>query len=239
MPRPRFPSIRIIGCQRRRRGDRSSIEDLGNWPIVHKQQIRENPQAFLARGLKPSKLYELRTSGTSGTPLRLWFSRQTIQELYAIMEARLRRWNGVTRDDRWAMLGGKRVVPAARKSPPFWVWNAGLNQLYCSTLHIAPWSAAAYLEALEHYRIQFLWGYSSSLYLLALEAKRLGFSKPMQVVITNAEPLFEHQRRVLSEVFRCPVRQNYGQVETVCMAGECVARAVAFLAGDRITGGAR
>jgi phenylacetate-CoA ligase len=93
--------------------------------------------------------------------------------------------------------------------------------LYCSTLHIAPWSASAYFEALERYRIQFLWGYSSSLYLLALEAKRLGFSKPMQVVITNAEPLFEHQRRVLSEVFRCPVRQTYGQVETVCMAGEC------------------
>jgi len=215
------PFYREHWLERRRRGDRSSMENLRNWPIVHKQQLRENPRAFLARGCKPSKLYENRTSGTTGTPLRLWFSRTTIQEWYAMMEARLRRWNGVTRHDRWAMLGGKRVVPLARKSPPFWVWNAGMNQLYCSALHIAPWSARAYLEALERYDIKFLWGYSSSLYLLALEAKRLGLAKPMKVVITNAEPLFDYQRRVIGEVFQCPVRENYGLVEMVSMASEC------------------
>jgi phenylacetate-coenzyme A ligase PaaK-like adenylate-forming protein len=207
--------------ERRRRGDRSSMEELRNWPVVYKQQLRENAYAFLARGSKPSKLYEIRSSGSTGTPVRFWSSRTTIQEWYALMEARLRRWNGVTRHDRWAMLGGKRVVPVARKSPPFWVWNAGMNQLYCSSLHIAPWSASAYMEALEHYRIKFLWGYSSSLYLLALEAKLLGLAKQMQVVITNAEPLFDYQRRVIGEVFCCPVRENYGLVESVCMASEC------------------
>jgi len=45
----------------------------------------------------------------------------------------------------------------------------------------------------------------------------------MKVVITNAEPLFDHQRRTIAEAFQCPVRETYGMTELVAAASECPA----------------
>ena len=61
-----------------------------------------------------------------------------------------------------------------RRRPPFWVWNASMNQLYLSAMHIAPWSVGAYLDVIREYQLKLLLGYSSSLYLLAVAAKDLG-----------------------------------------------------------------
>jgi phenylacetate-CoA ligase len=43
----------------------------------------------------------------------------------------------------------------------------------------------------------------------------------MDVVLTNAEPLFEHQRETIAEAFSCPVRETYGMAEVVGAASEC------------------
>jgi len=40
-------------------------------------------------------------------------------------------------------------------------------------------------------------------------------------VITNAEPLYDYQRRMITETFQCLVRESYGMAETVCAASEC------------------
>jgi phenylacetate-CoA ligase len=43
----------------------------------------------------------------------------------------------------------------------------------------------------------------------------------MTVAITNAEPVFEYQRKMISKAFRCPVRETYGMAEIVASASEC------------------
>jgi phenylacetate-CoA ligase len=45
----------------------------------------------------------------------------------------------------------------------------------------------------------------------------------MTVVITNAEPVADYQRRVIAEAFQCPVRETYGMAEMVAAASECQA----------------
>jgi phenylacetate-CoA ligase len=108
------------------------------------------------------------------------------------------------------------------RQPPFWVWNAALNQLYMSSYHLAPDLIPYYLNALSHYRIRYLYGYSSSLYELAQAAIRLGSDdQKMEVVLTNAEPLFDYQRRAIEKAFGCPVRETYGMAEIAVAASEC------------------
>jgi phenylacetate-CoA ligase len=102
------------------------------------------------------------------------------------------------------------------------VWNAPLRQLYMSSYHLAPELVPHYLAALIKHNITYLYGYSSSLYALALGARKLGASRlGLKVAITNAEPLFDYQRRTISEVFGCPVRETYGMAEIVAAGGEC------------------
>lgn len=216
------PHYRSYWADRRRNGDRASWSYLENWPILEKTTLRSNPADFIADDQTRSKMFHDHTSGTTGTSLDLWLTKDTVKNWYALFEARTRKWYGLTRKDRWAILGGQLVTPVNQKKPPFWVWNAGLNQLYLSSYHLAPDMIPAYLDALVKYRIRYILGYPSAISALAQEALRLKRKDVlMDVVIANAEPLYDFQRHSISEAFGCPVRETYGMAEIVAAASEC------------------
>lgn len=218
----RVPHYRDAWAARRRRGDRAGWEYLEHWPVLDKAALRRDPRAFLADDVDPAAMYREHTSGTTGQPLQLWWSPQTVRAWYALFEARWRRWYGVSRRDRWAILGGQLVCPVARRRPPFWVWNAGLSQLYLSSYHLAPSLIRHYLDALSRYRVRYVWGYTSSLVALAEVALRTGWEPPpLAAVVTNAEPLDAAQRALIAAAFRCPARETYGMAEIVTAASEC------------------
>lgn len=215
------PYYREHWRQRRREGDTRSWARLENWPVLPKDEVRRDPRAFLADDA-PRRLQPLHTSGSTGTPVTTWRSRRTMQHWYALMEARWRGWYGVSRFDRWAMLGGKLVVPFAQEAPPYWVWNAGLNQLYLSTFHLKPETAEAYVGAMHRARVTWMYGYASSMYALAHAVLEQGLRPPaLHVAVSNAEPLRPHQRDAIERAFGCPARDTYGMVEAVAAASEC------------------
>ena len=218
------PYYREHWSTRRRKGDRASWELLEHWPVLESEAVRENPGAFIADDCNVRHMFHEHTSGTTGKSLDLWWSRQTVRAWFALFEARCRRWYAVSRHSRWAILGGQLVTPVAKRQPPFWVWNAALNQLYMSSYHLAPDLIPYYLNALMYHRVRYMLGYTSSLYPLAQEALRLGRRElKMTVVITNAEPVFNYQRQAIAEAFQCPVRETYGMAEIVAAASECEA----------------
>jgi len=216
------PHYRNYWRQQRDVGNTSSWEKLENWPILTKDILREKPEAFIAESHKDKRLFKLSTSGTSGKPITIWRSRKTMQDWYALFEARWRYWHGVSRHDRWAILGGQLVTPTKQTKPPFWTWNSGLNQLYMSTMHISPTNIKAYLDALKRYNIVYLWGYASSMHNLAHMALEQGLETPkLKVAISNAELLHPYQRESIAKAFQCPVLDTYGMSEAVAGAGEC------------------
>jgi phenylacetate-CoA ligase len=204
--------------------DRAAWRNLANWPILEKEQLRKFGAALVAEGCRRRQMSEEQTSGTTGTPLRLWASRETLRQWYALFEARGRSWYGVTRHDRWAILGGQLIKPVAETRPPFWVWNRAARQLYMSVYHLAPNRIAAYLDALAAYRVRYLYGYTSALHELACEViRRGGVDVRLHVVITNAEPVLPHQREAIEQAFGCPLRETYGMAEMCGAASQCEA----------------
>lgn len=216
------PYYREYWAKRRQRGDKTSPDVLANWPLLEKETLRANPEAFVADDRSISRMFHDHTSGTSGKSLDLWLSRGTVQNWYALFEARCRQWNGVSRHDRWAIIGGQLVAAVERDAPPFWVWNAALHQLYLSAYHLAPRYIKSYADALRSYRIQYLVGYPSAIHAIARGMLDQHIPSPeLKVVLTNAEPLLPRQRAEISEAFGCPVRETYGMAETVAAASEC------------------
>ena len=216
------PYYRDAWQSRRAAGDEASWENLEHWPVLSKEEVRKNPTAFLADDARTSRMLRLSTSGTSGSPVTTWRSRRMMHEHYALFEARTRGWYGVDRSMRWAILGGQIVTPASQTKPPFWTWNAGLRQLYLSTLHLSSANVGAYLEAMRRYRVSYVFGYASSMHWLAHLAREQSLDAPQLVVaVSNAEPLHPLQRELIADVFGCPVRDTYGMVEFVTAATEC------------------
>ncbi len=197
-------------------------QDLANWPILQKETVRRDPRAFLADDCDPRRMFAEHTSGSTGTPLTVWWSRTTAIAWYALVEARVRSWHGLSREDRWAILGGQLVAAVEQQRPPFWVWNAPLRQLYLSSYHLEPGNARAYLEAMTKHRVRYLFGYASAMADLAAFAEDHGLPTPrLEVAVSNAEPLFDHQRRSIEDAFGCSTRDTYGTAELVCGASEC------------------
>jgi phenylacetate-CoA ligase len=218
------PYYRHYWQERRKCGDNASWELLAHWPILSKDTVRQQPQAFVADDCDIRKMQCDHSSGTTGKPMTLWRSRATSRAWYALFEARLRRWNGVSQQDRWAILGGQLVAPFRQNRPPYWVWNAGLNQLYMSTYHLAPDHTEAYIAAMQHYRVRYMLGYPSAMYALAQSMLVRGVRSPtLNVALSNAEPLFDHQREVIEQAFGCAVRNTYGMSEMVGAGSECSA----------------
>jgi phenylacetate-CoA ligase len=220
----RVPYYRAQWAARRRRGERASWEYLENWPILEKQALRDNPRAFVADDRDVRRMYYDHTAGTTGTPLDLWFSKDTVRGWFALFEARVRRWNGLSRHDHWATLGGQPVVPAQTQLPPFWVWNAPMRQLYLSANHVSQRNAPAYMDALTRYGITHMLSYSSSASALAHEALDLS-PRPAgpELIVTIGESLFPWQRETIHAGLGSEVRESYGMGEIVAAATECPA----------------
>lgn len=216
------PYYRSQWDERRRRGDRSDVELLANWPVLEKNAIRDHFTALQAEHMQLDDAEIETTSGTTGSPVRFLLSRAAVREWYALCEARFRRWNGVSRHDRWAMIGAQTVTPLSQTRPPFWVWNTALNQLYMSAYHLTPANIPSYLDAMRSFRVQYVWGHSSALDALAMAVQKRPDLKPdLRIILSSSEPLTPRQRLRIAAAFGCPVRETYGMSEMVAAASEC------------------
>ncbi len=200
----------------------SDPTDLNVLPILEKEILRRNPMDFLADNCDLKHMYEEHTSGTTGTPIRLFWSHRTQQEWYAIFEQRMRRWNGVQWGDHWAILGGQLVVPVSRKKPPFWVWIYPSKQLYLSVYHLSGQFLDSYLDEIKRRNVRYIIGYPSAMHTLACHALESGRRDiQLEVAVGNAEPFLAHQRRHVEKAFGCVTRESYGNAELVSAAFEC------------------
>ncbi|MCG3147282.1 MAG: hypothetical protein PCFJNLEI_00721 [Verrucomicrobiae bacterium] len=195
-----------------------SPEKLSEWPILEKREITG---AHLSDEFQPRDLMELHTSGTTGTPLTVKFSKEYHQVEMAF-RWRHKAWAGVPFLSSSAYVSGHPVVPPMQTKPPFWRWDRYEKRLLCSSYHIDP---PAYAAAFQKYRPDFIHGYPSSLCQLGLPAEALaktGGYKP-KAVFTASETLLDHQRAAIEAGFGAKVFNWYGNTEMTCNIVECAA----------------
>jgi phenylacetate-CoA ligase len=216
------PYYRAYWAERRRAGDRTPRDVLANWPILEKETLRRDPLAFVAEDCDPRRMVHEHTSGTTGKSLDLYWSVSTTRAWYALLEARSRYWHGAKLGEPWGIVAGQIVTPPSRTRPPFWVWNAALQQLYMSVYHLSPDHMPAYLAEIARRGVGWMIGYPSSYYALAQTALRIGWKNPcVHTINTYGEQLFPYQRETIARAFGCAVVQTYGLAELNIAASEC------------------
>lgn len=197
--------------------------DLAKLPVLTRATLKRRLPDMLSQAIPKSRLAEGHTSGTTGSPLTLFYSSDMMQMNYAALDRQF-RWAGVNMargGDRVAVIRGNIIVPLDQRRPPFWRLNHFHNQLLLSNFHLTPDNLAHYFQALREFRPAVLDGYPSSVYVLAKVLLNRGERLPLKAVLTSSETLFDFQREAMETAFQCRVFDYFGAAERVIFATEC------------------
>lgn len=201
--------------------ERFTLDDLRSLPVLEKDAPRTAPEAFCIDG-DPQKAVACATSGSTGTPVRAYFTNADFRRAIALREARSCQIAGVSFKQPRATFSGRLVEPNPRSTGPFYRFNAFERQVYFSAFHLSPRNAAAYVEPLRRHEIVWGTGYTHAWHQLASFMLDQGIAPPasLRAIITTSEKLTPPGRETIKRAFGCPVYQEYGTVEDAVFACE-------------------
>jgi phenylacetate-CoA ligase len=196
------------------------LGELNTLPYLEKQDLREfGVTTLLADNKGKGNFYS--SSGSTGTPTKIFYSPSFHQVWSAAFEVRIREWAGVNRFSARGMIGGRRVVKEGDSQGPFYRYNSFEKQTYFSAYHIGPKTVEDYLEGMIKGKVEYMTGYAMSNYFLALEIEKAGLKAPkLKAVITSSEKLSLEMRETFKRVYQCETYDSYSGVEACGLISE-------------------
>lgn len=187
-----------------------SLDDLLRLPTMCKQDAATHGRHMVWHGV-PGGAFKYNTGGSSGQPLIFYYGRRR-QASDAAGRMRARRWWGVEPGDPEVYLWGA-PVELNKTDRIKTLRDRLINQLVLNAFEMSPAAMDEYAKAIQAYQPHCIYGYASSLALLAahLLDRKTGLRVPkLKVVCTTGEPLFDHQRQLIGEAFGVPVANEFG-----------------------------
>ncbi len=200
--------------------DVRSLDELSLMPFVEKDILRRRGRDFLSSRASQIALYQCNTSGTTGTPLKIYRDLRNIGFEYAML-SRQREWAGLEPGDRYATLKGEMVAKNRIEKGKYWSMNIVENKLIMSSYHLADQTAERYIEALDTFRPVAIDGYPSSIYALAKFMLERDIIFPMKAILTSSETIAPEQKEVIEQAFECRVFDYYGMAERIAAIHTC------------------
>jgi phenylacetate-CoA ligase len=193
-----------------------------NYPILSRADLMKHRQLYYPHGGRSLPWsVKGKTSGTTGTPLEVFRSMDSLRWENAF-KRRHWAWAGFEDGMKRATLRGDNVVPVARCKPPFWLFNRFNNQLLLSSRHLKTLYMGQIAQALVEFGPHLLEAYPSTAFALASYLRRENARLTIPFVFTGSEILYDYQRELIEERIG-RVMDFYGMAERVAFASECEA----------------
>jgi phenylacetate-CoA ligase len=187
-----------------------TMADLRRLPLMDKADASANQARIAWQGV-PGGAFRYTTGGSSGTPLIFYFGRWR-QASDAAGRMRARRWWGVDVGEPEVYLWGA-PVELNKTDRIKRIRDRLVNHLVLNAFDMSAGTMDEYLEAIRGYRPACIYGYASSVALLAAHAEGRGqrLKLPsLKVLCTTGEPLYPEQRELIGRVFGVPVANEFG-----------------------------
>jgi phenylacetate-CoA ligase len=203
------------------RSEEIDLNTLSSLPYLEKDTLRRRATDLLTQ-VPPRGTTVMHSSGTTGTPTDIYYTRDFHTLELALQEARCKNWAGVSYKDRRVMFGVRKVCRFEQDHLPFWRLSPVEDMAYMSVYHLAPHYMPAYIDFLNCFQPKVVMGYPSSLGTLARFVLDSGRElAPARAVITSSETLTTSTREVLEAAWHCRVWDAYGAVEQCMLATQC------------------
>lgn len=194
---------------------------LWQLPFLAKEQLRARPRDLLTAP-PPRGTLTFKSSGTTGTPTEIYYTREFHALELASIEARNLNWAGLTYRNRRVMFGARKICRFDQPGPPFWRFSPAENMAYASVYHLSPQFLPAYIDFLRAFTPEVITGYPSALYAIAQYAlDRNDIPPKVEAIFTSAERLPNYMRAAIETAWQTRVFDRYGAVEGCVSASQC------------------
>lgn len=197
------------------RSDFRSISDLSKIPVLDKNTLLDYHEDFKADNFEHYRPREIHTSGTTGTPLIVyWDKGSNILELACVW--RHFSWTGYKLGEPFLDI---RSMPINNQA---YSWNWKCRGLEISSDNIDISNIRDYAHLLQKYRIKMWRGHPAAIdsFCRLLEDAGIDEIRPRRL-FTVAEALLSHQRNYIESWAKVPVCDSYGQREHSAFICQC------------------
>lgn len=190
-------------------------------PLADQRLRAPGAPVWFAR-FRRHKLVRNVSTGSTGTPIT-FYENGVRSALNWAHELRLKRWYGHGPGVKEARLArvSTEYLPASKV---LWARRVLWNQLILPGMNLADPEYELCLRKLREFQPKILFGITSALTGLASYIRRmkqeLSGWRP-ELVISWAAPLFDHEKKLLTDTFHCPVSNIYGSREVGHIAVQC------------------
>ena len=168
------------------------------------------------------KLVRNTSSGSTGTPT-VFYEDGSTAALNWVHELRLKQWHGLSpgvKEARMSAISTEYVAKSNLPSLREYLWN----QMILPGYFLSDREYELSVRKIRKFRPRVLWGPTPALTGLAQFVQRtnedISRCRP-DLVISRAAPLYAHEKKLLTEVFGCPVTNIYGTRELGHVAMNC------------------
>lgn len=214
-------------------GDYAGLDDLHKLPILTKSLIRENTEALRADNAAP--LARFNTGGSSGEPLIFFLGKERVSHDVAAKRRATRWWN-VDIGDRELVVWGSPIELGSQDRIRLLRDSLFRSELL-PAFEMSEENLDRFVARIRSYRPRMLFGYPSSLALIARHAQKRGVdlaSLGIRVAFVTSERLYDEQRADIEAVMGCPVANGYGGRDAGFIAHECPEGSLHITAEDII-----
>lgn len=199
-----------------------TVEDLKKLPVLTKSLIRKHQDELISSKFQKKSLSKQLTSGTTGTPLKIYQTKNSLNLQWAVFW-RFRERFGVNYNDRHLMFGARLPISQNQQHPPYWRHDFFNNRVYLSTSHISGSTVHDIVNYLNSTQFEFYTGYPSAMVNLArlMKKNHLSLANKPKIIFAASDALLKNHECIISEVFEAPVTEFYGNAEFAGTMSKC------------------
>lgn len=185
-----------------------TIDDLKRLPIITKDIIRERYNDLIPDNLSSFKYRECTTGGTTGSPMHYLCDENVWGYVTA---AKIYYWQKTSYQygDRFAALGSASILNR-KPSMTRRIYDIIRGEIAMNSMGLDDTLCNKYLSRIRDQHIRYLYGYASSIFIIAKYALENCFELKLDAVFTTSENLTDYYRQTIEQAFDCKVMDCYG-----------------------------